>query len=321
MSKSRGVFAALLLATLALWFTTPAKLEPAVAAAVLPDDLTGWLDERERQVADQYGLVPGTEKRITWFGERRRTPYSVLYLHGFSATRQETAPLAETVASALGANLFETRLTGHGRQSRPLTDVRAEDWLQDAAEALAIAAELGERVVVIGTSTGATLAAAMLDHPAMGPVDTIVMLSPNFAPNDRNAAWLTRPAGPLLARLLVGETRSWEPYNDDQARFWSTSYPLDAAVEMMRLVDYANRQLPASISPRLLMFYSKEDTVISPQAALQVFESTVAPRKALIEIANPGDPSHHVLAGNVLSRQKTTDIASRIVEFILRPDP
>lgn len=321
MSKSRGVLAALLLATAALWFTTPAKLEPAVAAAVLPDDLTGWLDERERQVADQYGLVPGTEKRITWFGERRRTPYSVLYLHGFSATRQETAPLAETVASALGANLFETRLTGHGRQSRPLTDVRAEDWLQDAAEALAIAAELGERVVVIGTSTGATLAAAMLDHPAMGPVDTIVMLSPNFAPNDRNAAWLTRPAGPLLARLLVGETRSWEPYNDDQARFWSTSYPLDAAVEMMRLVDYANRQLPASISPRLLMFYSKDDTVISPQAALQVFESTVAPRKALIEIVNPGDPSHHVLAGNVLSRQKTTDVASRIVEFILRPDP
>lgn len=321
MSKSRGVLAALLLATAALWFTTPAKLEPAVAAAVLPDDLTGWLEERERQVADQYGLVPGTEKRITWFGERRRTPYSVLYLHGFSATRQETAPLAETVAGALRANLFETRLAGHGRQSSPLTDVRAEDWLQDAAEALAIAAELGERVVVIGTSTGATLAAAMLDHPAMGPVDTIVMLSPNFAPNDSNAAWLTRPAGPLLARLLVGETRSWEPYNDDQARFWSTSYPLDAAVEMMRLVDYANRQLPASISPRLLMFYSKDDTVISPQAALQVFESTVAPRKALIEIVNPGDPSHHVLAGNVLSRQKTTDVASRIVEFILRPDP
>lgn len=292
-----------------------------MAATVLPDDLSGWLEDRERQIAAQYGLVPGTEKRITWFGERPRTTYSILYLHGFSATRQETAPLAETVARSLGANLFETRLTGHGRQSRQLVDVRAEDWLRDAAEALAIAAELGERVVVIGTSTGATLAAAMLQHPAMHPVDTIVMLSPNFAPNDGNAAWLTRPAGPLLARILVGETRSWKPYNEDQARFWSTSYPVDAAVEMMRLVDFANRQLPASISPRLMMFYSKDDTVISPQAALRVFESTVAPQKTLIEIVNPGDPSHHVLAGNVLSRRKTTEIANEIVDFILRPKP
>jgi esterase/lipase len=292
-----------------------------MAATVLPDDLSGWLEDRERQIAAQYGLVPGTEKRITWSGERRRTAYSILYLHGFSATRQETAPLAETVARSLGANLFETRLTGHGRQSLQLVDVRAEDWLRDAAEALAIAAELGERIVVIGTSTGATLAAAMLEHPAMHPVDTIVMLSPNFEPNDGNAAWLTRPAGPLLARILVGETRSWKPYNDDQARFWSTSYPVDAAVEMMRLVDFANRQLPASISPRLMMFYSKDDTVISPQAALRVFEATVAPQKALIEIVNPGDPSHHVLAGNVLSQRKTTDIANEIVEFILRPEP
>ena len=292
-----------------------------MAEITLPDDLDTWLDQNERQAADRYGLVPGTEKRITRFGEGNRTPYSVLYLHGFSATRQETAPLAATVAHALGANLFETRLAGHGRENGLLANVRAEDWLRDAVEALTIAAQLGERVIVIGTSTGATLAAAMLGHPAMHAVDTIVMLSPNFVPNDPGAAWLTRPAGPLLARLLVGETRSWEPHNDAQARFWSTTYPTASAVEMMRLVDLANRQLPAEVPQRLLMFYSQDDTVVSAAAAVAVFEKTIAPQKAAMEIVDPGDPSHHVLAGDVLSKQKTREIANAIVEFILRPVP
>ena len=321
MNRSRAVIATLLIAAAALWFLTPSRLQPALVEISLPDDLDTWLDQSERQAADRYGLVPGTEKRVTWFGEGNRTPYSVLYLHGFSATRQETAPLAATVAGALGANLFETRLTGHGRERDLLADVRAEDWLRDAVEAHTIASQLGERVIVIGTSTGATLAAAMLGHPAMRAVDTIVMLSPNFVPHDPGAAWLTRPAGPLLARLLVGDTRSWEPHNDLQARFWSTTYPTASAVEMMRLVDLANRKLPADVPQRLLMFYSKDDTVVSPEAAVSVFEKTIAPQKKVIEIVDPGDPSHHVLAGDVLSKQKTRDIANDIVEFILRPAP
>lgn len=321
MNKSRAVIAALMVAAAALWYLTPSRLQPAMTEIVLPDDLDTWLGQSERQAAIRHGLVPGTEKRISWIGESDRTPYSVLYLHGFSATRQETAPLAATVAGALGANLFETRLSGHGRERDLLADVHAEDWLRDAVEALTIAARIGERIVLIGTSTGATLAVAMLDHPAMRAVDTIVMLSPNFVPHDPGAAWLTRPAGPLLARLLVGDTRSWVPHNDAQARYWSTTYPTVSAVEMMRLVDLANRQLPAEVSQRLLMFYSKDDTVVSAEAAMAVFEKTIAPQKTAIEIADPGDPSHHVLAGDVLSKRKTREIANDIVDFILRPAP
>ncbi|MBT8102452.1 MAG: alpha/beta fold hydrolase [Gammaproteobacteria bacterium] len=321
MNKARTVIIALFIVGAALWVLTPARLQPAMAELALPDDLDTWLATSERQVVERFGLVPGTEKRITWFGERIPTPYSVLYLHGFSATRRETAPLAEMVATALDANLFETRLTGHGRERDPLVAVRAEDWLHDATEALTIASRLGERVIVIGTSTGATLAAAMLGHPAMHAVDTLVMISPNFAPLDSGAAWLTRPAGPLLARLFAGDMRSWQPHNEQQALYWSTRYPTTSAVEMMRLVDLANRQLPADISPRLLMFYSPQDTVISPDAALSVFEKTGSRQKAAIEIENPGDPSHHVLAGDVLSKQKTRQVADAIVGFILRPAP
>lgn len=321
MNKIRAVVLLVVLLLAALWLLTPAKLQGTTPAVNLPDELEAWLAASEHSAAEQFGLIPGVEKRITWFEKPRVTRYSVVYLHGFSATRQETAPLASMVAEALEANLYETRLTGHGRQRKALSDVSAEDWLRDAAEAIAIAARLGERVVVIGTSTGATLATALLDHPLMQSVDTIVMLSPNFAPRGEIFAWLTRPGGPLLLRALAGETRSWEPYNALQGKYWSTRYPTKVGIELMRLVDLASRQLPAAIPQRLLMFYSPDDKVISTETALSIFERTRSPQKTAIEIRNPGDPAHHVLAGDILSAAMTEHIAIDIVDFIQRPAP
>ena len=206
------------------WLTTPPALVNAAAWPQLPDDIEAWLADTERRVAAQYALIPDTEKRVTWHGEPgTRTPHAVVNLHGFSATRQETAPLAEQVATALGANLFETRLSGHGHTKQPMHEVRAEDWLADTAEALAIGARLGDRIIVIGTSTGGTLALAMSNHQAADTVSDIVLISPNIQPSDANAAWLTRPAGPLIARLVAGDTRSWEAHNEQQARYWTTS--------------------------------------------------------------------------------------------------
>ena len=244
MNRTAFTIALLLLLTTTMWLLTPARLEPlnSETPPILPI------------TAPTEGLIPDTESRIVWADGEARTSWSVVNLHGFSATRQETAPLAETVASMLNANLYEARLTGHGRVEQPLAGVRAEDWLQDAADALASGAAIGDKIVVIGTSTGATLAAAMLDHELAKHIDTLVMISPNFEPRDPGARWLTRPAGPLLARLAVGDTRCWEPRDELQERFWSTCYPTAAAVEMMRLVDRANRLLPADIPQRLLMF-------------------------------------------------------------------
>ena len=96
---------------------------------------------------------------------------------------------------------------------------------------------------------------------------------------------------------------------------------MSAAIEMMRLVDRANRILPARISQRLLLFYSPDDQVVSPDAALQLFNDTESPAMEAVEIRDPGDPSSHVLAGDILSPGKTLDIANAIVDFIERPAP
>lgn len=300
-----------------IYLNTPPALVNAALAPELPDDIETWLADRERRVASQYALIPDTEKRVTWYGEPgERTAYVVVNLHGFSATRQETAPLAERIATALAANLFETRLSGHGRAQQPMHAVRAEDWLADAAEALAIGARLGEKIVVIGTSTGGTLALAMSDHETAAAVSDIVLISPNLQPRDDKAAWLTRPAGPLIAKLVNGDTRSWEAHNEQQARYWSTSYPIDAAVEVMRLVDSVQSRLPMQLAQDLLVLQSPHDKVVSPEATRQAFERINAPRKRLIEIEYAEDPSNHVLAGDILAPASTDRIAAEIVTFV-----
>ena len=172
--------AALLLLVIAGAATRPAELSPPREVRKAEGDLTELLARGEAAVHERRGVIDGAEKRIVWAGEPgERTELVLIYLHGFSATRQEIAPVPEQIAAALGANLFETRLSGHGLENDALANVRAEAWLDDGIEALAIGRALGERLVLIGTSTGATLALAMAGHPDFTAVDALVFLSPN----------------------------------------------------------------------------------------------------------------------------------------------
>jgi len=315
----RVVAAALLLAFAALaYVSSPASLGNDVRAPAIEGNPADWIEATERRANSETPLIPGTEKRIVWRdpGQQSGTRYSIVYLHGFSATRQEIAPVAELLAEALDANLFETRLRGHGQARNPLTNVRAEDWLADAAEALAIGASLGDRVIVMGTSTGATLALAMAGHETFSSVAALLLVSPNFAPADGRADFLTWPGGPWLAERLVGKTRTWKPWNELQGRYWSTSYPTAATVEMMRLVKYVRARLPLRMDVPVLTFYSPSDTVIDVKAVRSSLEQLHVPRSVTVEVFESGDPSNHVLAGDILSPSNNLLVVERSIRFL-----
>ena len=63
----------------------------------------------------------------------------------------------DIVAGAVDANLFYTRLQGHGRSGKAMGEATVEGWINDLAEAEAIGRRIGERMVLVGTSTGGTL--------------------------------------------------------------------------------------------------------------------------------------------------------------------
>ena len=299
------------------WWFTPARLSGEFDDITLPAELDGWLAAGESKADAEFGLVDGTEKRIVWNGEPgERTEYAVVYLHGFSASRVEIAPVPERVAGVLGANLFETRLTGHGRETARMEDIPAEAWLDDAAEALAIGAAIGRKVILIGASTGGTLAVALADHPLFDTVDSLVLISPNFGFDDPAADWLTRPFGPLLARAMIGEFRSFEPLNDAQERYWTTRYPTAALIEMLRPVEHADTRIAAVDTPRALLVYSPKDIVVSPTKYLAVFERLPVSEKARFEITETTDPAFHVLTGDVLSPVSVPTAVDRITQFV-----
>jgi len=313
-----GTLAALVVLAVVLVSRAPSTLINHAPVPRIKGNLDAWLADSERAANASGALIPGTEKRIRWFqgATNTSTAYSIVYFHGFSATRQEIAPVPELVADALQANLFETRLTGHGLQSNPLAAVRAEDWLEDAAEALSIGAAIGEKIVLIGTSNGATLALAMAGHPAFEPVSTLILLSPNFGPADPKAELLTWPGGPELAYMVAGETRSWKPHNPLQARYWSTSYPMDALVEVMRLVDYVRGKLPMQLSQPMLMMYSPADTVVDTTRITSAFGQIDSPHKLLVAIPDSTDPGNHVLAGNIMSPGNNRFFADCMAAFV-----
>ena len=288
-----------------LWALTPARLA-YVPGATLP-------------LPPEAPLIPGTEERIV--PAASPSDWVVVFLHGFSATRQEVAPLAQRVAAGLGASLVEARLTGHGQIDNPMSGVLAEHWMADAERVLTAAAELGDMLVGIGSRTGATLAAARRDQPAAERFHTLVMLSPNFLPQGAGASWLTRPGGPLLARLIAGETRCWEPANEMQGRYWSTCYPTAATIEVMRLVDRANELMDGEHEQGLLVFYSGDDQVVSPGAILAAYEAFRTPRKLLVEVTDSGDAKDHILAGDIMSPGTTDRVVGQILDFIRPPAP
>jgi esterase/lipase len=313
-----GVAAGALALAALLVLTRPPPLVNDQRLPVIPVDAEAWLAEKEDAVNRQRAIIPETQKRIRWYRGLRgsRTPLAVVYIHGFSATRQELAPVVERIADGLQANLFETRLSGHGHAQGALVDVRAEDWLADGVEAVAVGSAIGDDVVLMGTSTGATLALAMAGHPVFDEVRVLVLLSPNLGPRDPNADFLTWPGGPQLARMAVGEERSWTPNNELQARYWATRYPMDAVVEMMRLVDFVRHDLPLKLSADLLVFYSPADSVIDTGRLLESLDTIDSQRKKIVVVEHSDDPGNHVLAGNIMSPGNNDLVRDEVVRFV-----
>jgi alpha-beta hydrolase superfamily lysophospholipase len=281
----------------------------------LDGDLDTWLMVSEQRFPD---IRPGAAKRIQWAGATgARTPLAVVYIHGFSATAEEIRPVPDEVAAALGANLFYTRLAGHGRTGDAMAEPVAGDWIEDTAEAMAIGRRLGDRVLVIATSTGATLAAIAATDPALSQgMAGIVMVSPNFRIKNPAAALLDLPWARVWAPLVAGRTISFEPQNADHGRYWTTEYPSAAAFPLSALLREARAQDYSRATVPLLIFFSPDDQVIDPAAIPPVADAWGGPvRQEPRSMTAGDDPFSHVIAGDILSPGQTEAVIALTLDW------
>ncbi len=301
-----------------LWAFGP--YEPAdLTARFEPDAFGGDLDAYfAAQEARFDDLTPGVEKRVVRAGATgEKTPLSVVYLHGFSATSEEIRPVPDRVAAGLGANLVFTRLTGHGRPGAALAEATVADWMAETAEALEAGRATGDRVLVIATSTGGTLAAAAAqDAELMRDVAGIVFVSPNFGLNTPLARLLTWPAARHWLPLIAGEVRAWEPLNDAQGRYWTTQYPSVAVLPMAALVRMAGRLDHGAARVPALFVFAPEDRVVRADRTEAVAAAWGGPVTILRVTPGPGDdPAAHVIAGDIMSPGLTDTVTAAITDW------
>ncbi len=234
------------------------------------------------QKESSFNIRPDNEARIIWAdsGVQAKTEYVVLYLHGFSASWYEGYPVHVNTAKAFNANLYLSRLASHGiLTNEPMIDMTPKKLYESAKEALQIAKALGDKVIVMGTSTGGTLALQLAyDFPEM--IEALILLSPNVAINGAGAKLLSGPWGLQIGRMVggTGEMRHLDPGSNTQQKYWYRSYRWEAAVYLQQLIDETmlDKHFKQIKQPTFLGYYYKneeeQDQVVKVSAALDMFE-------------------------------------------------
>jgi esterase/lipase len=300
-----GVFGFLFI----LYFSGPQVASPELYKILpaVPQDLvalSNWIDTKEAQVED---LKKGNEGRIEFFDSiPKKTEYSVIYFHGFSASSEEGAPFHTDVAKHFKANLYLPRLFGHGvGGENPLRDFTADTYLESAREALAVAKTLGEKVIVLGTSNGGTLSLLLGTDPQ---IVSIGLFSPNIRIKDPNASLITLPWGLNLASFVAGsDYHQMQNVVSPKENFWTTRYHIQALTHVQKLLEVAmTPETFAKIKVPVFMGYyykneANQDDVVSVAAMLEMFEElgTSAAQKEKMAFPETGD---HVMTSYLTSK-------------------
>ncbi len=315
-----SIFALSLVCVLLLLIVKRPRLDSAAPSSTVPDNLTlveldNWIRESDSNTND---IVDGAEAMIEFADKNKpaRTEVCFLYVHGFSASRQETAPVTSMIASHYKANVFHARLAGHGVGSAGMVS-SAESWLQRMIDAWKISEYLGEQVVIVATSTGPPLTVWLLKQIGVArKVTAVLLMSPNFKIKNPFGFLLTWPMSPHWVHLLLGRTHSWEAESPVHARVWTNSYSTLAVIEMQKVVDWIRKVDLTNIKTPLAMMCMENDPTVSASAAENAYKRWGSAIKAHIPVTRDSDSAEHVFTGHLAGPHRTEDTVKAFTEFL-----
>jgi alpha-beta hydrolase superfamily lysophospholipase len=263
------------------------------------------------------GLKPGTAKGIVWaHADKQATEWAVVYVHGFSASRLETAPVADDLAKALGANVFYTRLTGHGLPGEAMGEATAQDWLADTLEAVRIGKTLGRKVLLISCSTGSTLATWLATSPDAAMVDAHVFISPNFGLKNKASELVNGHWGHKIAYAVTGPKVVSKSDNPRDAEGWTQSYPTKALFPMLALVKKVRDSDLGNFKTPVLVLYSEKDETVDPTETKEAVARFGSVQKILTPVDFSQSKGQHVLAGEIRDPQAVTPMVQAILKWV-----
>lgn len=269
-----------------------------------------------------HKLRPDNEARIVWADDSTKavTEFAILYLHGFSASQGEGDPIHKAIAKKYGCNLYLSRLAEHGIDTtEKLLNLTADKLWESSKEAYAIASQLGRKVIVMGTSTGASLGLMLAaNYP---DIHSLILLSPNIRIFDKNAWILNNPWGLQLARVINGS--DYVTSSDTRPiykQYWSYHYRLEAVVALEEMLESSmNADVFKKVTqPVLMLYYYRDsvyqDSVVQVGAMLDMYRELGTPenKKRSVPIPNAGN---HVI-GSPIKSHDVGSVEREIEKFI-----
>ncbi|WNY65175.1 alpha/beta hydrolase [Borreliella carolinensis] len=272
----------------------------------------------------QFNLENNTKKEIIWHkGKAQKTSYSVVYIHGFGASKNEIYPVPNNIAKALNANIFFTRLKGHGINNKnAFRGITTQDWLKDIDEAINIGKLIGDKLILIGTSNGGAASIwALANYP--NEINSVVLISPNIFPYDKRTNIVYYPWGRQIAYLITGgynkfETKEYKRKEHMTINSHSSKVQhVDAVIAMMGLVTLLNSYNFDEIKIPLIVAHTPNDHTVDP-IKINEFIKNYGGEKKDIPIILLENSHAHVPIGNqsYKSAQNTSYFTKYAVDFI-----
>lgn len=283
------------------------------------DRISSYVKDKE----SGFPVKPNNESVILW-GDSvgQKTEYVLLYLHGFSASRYEGFPVTHDFVREFKTNAYLPRLAEHGLvDDEPLLNATPTRLYESAKEALVVARKLGEKVIIMGTSTGGTLALMLAaDFPEM--VNSLILYSPNIQIKEKAACLLSGPWGLQIGRLFFGGGyRTTDDVPDSKTcEYWNCRYRVEATVYLQQLLDMRmnRKEFERVKQPVFLGYYYKDkkhqDQTVEVRAALRMYNELGTPEDQKVKLAFP-EAGAHVIACELTSGA-VAEVENQTFEFV-----
>jgi pimeloyl-ACP methyl ester carboxylesterase len=270
------------------------------------------VDEYIKNKESAYKIKPDNESRIIWANDslKTKTKYCLLYLHGYAASWYEGEPVHRDFASRYGMNLYIPRLAAHGLDTpEPLIDMYPDSLYEAAKRALILAQNLGEKVILMGTSTGCTLGLKLeADFP--GLIHSMILYSPNVRLNNPAAFLLDKPWGLQIARKIMKS--NYRNMNDDfsslECKYWYCRQRLEGVVYLQQLLTSTmNQETFKKVKiPVFVGYYYKDekyqDQTVRVDALLKMYDQLGTLENMKQKVVFP-EAGTHPIACKLFSKQ------------------
>ena len=279
-------------------------------------DLESYLRQREDTV---IGLKPGNEAYIQWADSttKSKTPYSIVYIHGFGAGPMEGDPVHRFLGEHFGANVFVTRLPEHGiRRPNGMEYLSAQNLADAAGEAYQIGKSLGDSVIIVGTSMGGAL--SLLLASQQPEIKAVVLYSPAIRDAGGRLESIFKPWTKLIMEKTMTENGAMDmKRTGEKGEFWSEVQHING-YESLAILMYStmNEATFRKVTQPLFLGYffkseQEQDFVVSVPKMLEMYSQLGTDPKLKREMAFP-NVGDHVIASSITSQDWQTVLFSTI---------